>query len=571
MKFIKPILAIYLSLAFTVTGQAKPVFEIDKTETQIIHEYLEVHQGYFKKLCTYGSDHEYYKLLRNFRGQGYYLPESKGDVDSATITKYLPKILDKINYIKDIKAKLMKQRSLPSFRKITDKIIDIQKKALNEKKNYQLASTEKQRLTALNSSRKLLAEYEVEYNAFVNNIYFLLSFDYPVDHFYNRKNYDKYKDLGDTYKVKANELYFYRKIVEDGALDPDHTKSDAFLRSALDTVTLAVKNQRDFFSENIRYDMDYIIGAVEGHIDRGYALQVKRLNEWEDRTKKSYDYYLSVLKDTKLPATTTNADGLTRTQFLMKQKAEATFALRDYVYKKEAAAFEFWSQQTELMKALFVIETILFNEVGEVDGREATERKDVTQVVINRHDIPFYQKIDPTEDLYTYLLRTFPDAEIQKQHWLNVLFKKGEFSFTYYYIPGVVNIFCPDQSRIGQFLRKENLRLAYRKLIDPDRAFTATRYFSRASMTGRIDMSQIWGGYAAISERPGVLHKNQVSLRRAFKNLDYQYYYSFIAPNSESYQVVNIDDETYTLKLFQDNPIFYHYRNPHYFTYFVKD
>ena len=47
----------------------------------------------------------------------------------------------------------------------------------------------------------------------------------------------------------------------------------------------------------------------------------------------------------------------------------------------------------------------------------------------------------------------------KKYKWLNVLFKEGEFSFTYFFIPSNIGIFCPDFSKKAKILRKENLNI----------------------------------------------------------------------------------------------------------------
>ncbi len=565
MKYI----SVLLLLLFTNFTYGLEIPSTDNNE--IIQDYLELHKVFFKKMCTYGSDHMYEKLLKKYRGEGYYLPELNDDVDIATIKKHLPIIKDKVKWIQEQISFLKKRKRFPNYRKLVKNLKSIQSLLLSIKKKYQLSQTDLERDKNLKESRAKLEVFKKEFDTFIKEIPFLLSYRFPVDHFNNRKDFDKYKELGSRYKQKANDIFFLRKILEDGALDPNKSRSDSFLRSTIDTVALEMNKQKDFISENIRYDLEYVLAAVKNILSRGHRVQLKRLNEWLGRTKQAADYYARIIKDSKERSSESAKIGLTKTQFTMKQKAEATFELKDYVLNKEADSYVFWMKQPELMKALYAVETILFSEVGDVDGREAVERNDVTQVVMNRKDIPFYRTIEQDEDIYQYLSKRIEPAQIQNEPWLNVLFKTGEFSFTFYYISGVVHIFCPDQSRRGQFLRRENLRIALNKLRNPDKTFKATRYFSRASMRGRIDMSEIWSGHRAMAERAGPPAKKQKIWKKKFNRGRYQYLYSFQDPRGEKYQVLKFEDDYLTLSFDDSNPEFFQYRNPHYFTYFVKD
>jgi hypothetical protein len=538
---------------------------------KVLKDYNKLHKKFFKELCTFGSDHKYYKMLRAYQGQGHYLPELNGDIDVNAIKTHLPMIKDKESWLKDLVLYLKKKKTLPQFKKISSDVKKLENELLKLKKQYQLSANDEQRAKTIEVSRKKLEEYKIAFKKFISKIPFLLSYRHPVDHYNNRKEYDRYKDLGSRYKGKANAVYFMRKIYEDGALDPDNRRADSYLRSTIDTVTINVERQRDFISENVRYDMEYVYKAVENSLKRGYKKHLARTKYWLKKTKQKYNYYKDIIAQSKEISQEAEARGLSKTQYIMKKKAEATFALKNYVLEKNAKTYKFWSEQNELMKSLFAIETILFNEVGGVDGRDAVERDDVAQVVINRFKIPFYQRIENNDPLYPYLKKYMTDAQIQKEHWLNVLFKVGEFSFTYYYIPGSVHIFCPDQSRAGRFLRKENLKLAISKLKSPDFDFRATRYFSRASMRGRIDMSKIWSGYSAIAERAGPKISKQRKWEKILNRGKFKYLYSFVDPEGKQFQVLKYDKDYVTVNLDSSKPNFYKYRNPHLFTYFVKE
>jgi hypothetical protein len=150
------------------------------------------------------------------------------------------------------------------------------------------------------------------------------------------------------------------------------------------------------------------------------------------------------------------------------------------------------------------------------------------------------------------------------------LFKQGEFSFTYYYMSGVAKIFCPDMAPKAKKLRRKNVEIALQVLKEGETPFKATRYFSRASMIGRIHMDSIWEDYVPYPERPGLLSTGQDKLLKSFENGDYTYLYAFKDPNDELYQVLDIDDRTYALGEKNGIKLFFEYRNPHYFRYFTK-
>jgi hypothetical protein len=255
---------------------------------------------------------------------------------------------------------------------------------------------------------------------------------------------------------------------------------------------------------------------------------------------------------------------------LINEHNKATHELKDYVYAKQAEVYKYWLNQPELLRAIFVLETILLNEVGDVDGEEALERMDVARVVLNRMDKPKYLSIGKKEFAYPYLKKVTTSFHIQNERWLNALFKQGEFSFTYYYMSGVSKIFCPDMSPKAKRLRDQNVQIALQVLKEGENPFKTTRYFSRASMIGRIHMDSIWEDYVPYAERPGLLASGQEELLRAFKNEEYTYLYSFQNPQKESYQVLEMKGRNYALTEKNGLKIFYSHRNPHYFRYFTK-
>ncbi|MCY4523533.1 MAG: hypothetical protein OXB84_02215, partial [Halobacteriovoraceae bacterium] len=201
---------------------------------------------------------------------------------------------------------------------------------------------------------------------------------------------------------------------------------------------------------------------------------------------------------------------------------------------------------------------------GSVDGRAALERKDIAQVVINRSEIPFYSSLTSKDEVFPNLKKKWGD--LKSYRWLNLLFKTGEFSFTYYFIPSSVRVYCPSMNRKGKFLRRENLRVAIALLKKPNENFPAVRYFSRHSMLGRIDMGILWNNYNPLPERPGPPALRGRFLRSLYGKGRYDYLYSFTGPDNKNFKVIKIKGTNYVVSLEKNK--FYHHRNPHYFKYF---
>jgi hypothetical protein len=121
-------------------------------------------------------------------------------------------------------------------------------------------------------------------------------------------------------------------------------------------------------------------------------------------------------------------------------------------------------------------------------------------------------------------------------------------------------------------LQKENLKIALEVLRQPRLSFKATRYFSRASMTGRIDMTSVWNDFKAIPEREGGPLTEISRLQSQYKQNKHEVLYSFKNPDGVPFDVLEINKENYVIKhSSSENPEFFSWRNPHNFIYFKKD
>lgn len=536
-----------------------------KNSTQQAKEYIKLQDQFSKKVCGRGAEEKYWDLYRDFRGDGHYIPVlGDGKLDRMTVSRFVPEIESKIAWIGEQKKILAKRNGFADVKVALNLLKERLEKSLDLKyKIFKEKDEKKQVLLKVESKYSMIALKDA-YKSVVEKIPFLLSYKFPVDHFELRENYDDVKHSSEAKDIqRKNEIYFFRKIVQDGAQNPNTGGSDSFMRAVLDTLALELERVPEVLPEELRHDLSWAIDAIDGHLARyGREKIIGRLTEWEDRSKREIEFYIALKNDR-----VRSGNHFETSLEILSRKEKARYLLKEYVLKKQKEVYDFWTKQSPLNRALFVLETILFNEVGRFDGSLALERRDVAQVVINRTLLSHYNQLSEADSLFKYL------SEHHRKHqadypWLNVMLKEGEFSFTYFFITGSVRIFCPERTRVGKALIRENVSLALEILERPNFSFKALRYFSRASMLGRISMDELWPNYHAIAERPGQLVVNNAArYQKLFKSDEKQFLYAFTAPNGVEYQVYDLDSDTKAVYEPMSKQ-FYTYRSPHYFKYF---
>jgi hypothetical protein len=521
-------------------------------------QYHSLYKEHAKNICPNGTEDEFNKLLKRYRGQGHWVPELASDVDFVTVEKLIPEIEKKLKWIQEQRKWLIQKKKLPGLVTL-ENIEKKMKTLLQHKRVWETDTNEKNRKNAGENSLAELKKLRGEWAKLVRLAPFLTNYSFPVDHLKNRKIYDEFRDQPEpTSQQIANYAFFYRRLLEDGAYNPDQTSSDSWLRTTIDTVQLEMDRPMLVLEEDLRYDLQFVLARMKKEIQRGKPALVARLGEWEERTSRALQFYQDLVRP----------ENKEKARAHIREKNQATLLLKEWVASKQTLSWLWWKKQDDTMKALYSIETILYNEVGDVDTQEALERLDVAQVVVNRHGVPFYRELDQAQEMFPLLRKELSEKAIQNEYWLNVLYRRGEFSFTYYYMPGAVKAFCPDFSKTGLRLQRENLEIALALLRNPRNEFKALRYFSRASMPGRINMASVWENYHSLPERPGLLAESQDKLRTLWSKGAGQYLYQFQDPTGERYQVVEIENKIYVARLFQEKWLFYSWRNPHYFTYF---
>lgn len=565
LKTLKNSFFIFILSSNVVFGRPAPVLKIKGRDNKIVENYLLKHKEFFISECKPGTEEKYWNLYSSYRGDGHYIPMLVNDkLDKLTINRFIPELERKLNWINDEKKKVEGLKNFKEFLKELKLLEKDYEKLVQYKQMYFEGKDKSSKRRVKNLSKYSFIKFKVKFKEYLKKISFLVSYRFPVDHVELRETYDSVKEKRtEEERKRSNEVYFYRKIVQDGALNPDRTKSDKFLRANLDNIMREFNIKSDLLEENLRYDLNSAFSGLERILKRGKKYQLRRMGEWSKRSLRNLEFYKRLQNNIVIEGKKKlTADDL------VKERVSGRYALKKYVLEKEADSYKFWMKESELNRALFSIETILYNEVGAIDGKDALERKDVTQVVINRRFLKKYNRIDSTEPFYDYVKLREDGKPLVKYPWLNLLFKEGEFSFTYFFIGGSLRIFCPEQTRYGKILRKQNLFLALKLLRTPNPKFDAVRYFSRAAMLGRIDMRHLWDDYKPLAERVGKKIKNSAHLKKALKKKDYRFFYQFRNEDEDLYKVLEIKEKAYVYD--PKSKGFYKYRNPHYFTYFRK-
>jgi len=517
--------------------------------------YEQTFQLFKNKVCASGDFEQYQKYYKQFKGEGIYIPVAHKKMVREAIYSTMDLIDKKNKWIDDSLTKLQNSAILPNpvlNLETLDLFIDA-----NLKIKFLVEVENKSEPFLLKEAQRIIKDFLKNYEVTEKDIFYLLNFAYPVDHLKNRFDYDAFKS-GEN-DVAKQTLYVQRKMYEDGTSDEDGSSGDLFLRTTLDTFKLHLLKEVTFFSQETVNDWDFLRKNIMNQVIRGKKKQIQRLENWKIKLKKTKDFYLKILAQDKVQ----------EAEYL-SQYSEATKNLKDFVESKLGEVYKFWSDQPLELQQLFVMQTILIHEVGNEDPTKI-ERKTIAQVVKNRS----------MEKSYHSLLKDDPwnkyaegDSHERKFWWLNLMFRRGEFSFMLFFIPSVAKVFCPSTAPLDVQLAEENLTLSIDVLSQKESRLgeeNIFRYFSRVSMMGRIDMTSVWHTFTPISERPGdeILEPNKLNLyKTAWDERSFRYLYQFVDV-SEKYYVLKIGENFVVMKRDAKGSLqFFHYRNPNLFRYF---
>lgn len=548
-------------------------FASTKLDKATLNEYLKLQKEFNDSMCTPDVTKQFDELTLAYKGDGNFIPLTlKGEIDEEAISKNLDLFKEKIQWLEQSKVKLEATENFDDLAVIIKNIKSEYDSLLDANKKYFFQKDKKKKEAILENAKKNYQTLLILLDSFSGKAPFLLSFSFPVDHLDLRTQYDKLRDgANDKNKHLSNVVYLKRKIVQDGAFDLELQKNDTTIRAAFDTLYLALKNDpnKALLTEVNRSDLLFIINNYKLLIDIGPKVYAERFALWIERTKRAEAFYQGLViehknkKNKKL-----TAEELARKELIKKMladRADALLNLKKFSLAKQAKTYEYWAGKSELYQYLYAMETILYAEVGRLDAPDALERKDIAKIVVNRFENSKYNFLAKEDSIDDYIPAKI---DTKKHKWLNVLFKEGEFSFTYFYIPGNYHIYCPDMSKVGQFLRRENLRIGIDQYGEMKPNFKALRYYSRNSMYGRIQMDSIWTDYKALNPMPGKSVKNPKQLHELYAKNNFRFYYNFTGLlDKKEYFVVEMNKKVYVVDASNTNKIYY-YRNPHHFKYF---
>lgn len=539
-----------------------------RLDSATIEQYLKIQKEFYDQVCTPGTEVQYQKLLKEYIGDGNYIPTLLDEkIDLKTIKSSITLIDLKLKWIDQQYNHVLALNDFNKQLELIDKIKKLNTDLQDLKKNYFVFKKNSPEI--LEKSKAIYKEIVANFEELKNQSPFLLSFKFPVDHLALRAEYEKVKETNDkNLRARANLIFFFRKVVQDGSVDEETNKTDSTVRASFDSLYLSLNKPRKndieyFLTDSERVDLNFNLKNFELILRGGVKKMAKRLSEWELRTERAKNFYQNLIENKKIKISE-NSQLQDVTQ-LLESRSRALYNLKDFSLNNMAKTYEFWSKKSDLFQSLFVLETILYSEVGRSDENVGFFRQDVAQVVYNRLNDSRFNFLATNDPLNKYLAKTIKTTD---HPWLNVLFKEGEFSFTYFYIPGNLQIYCPDESRIGRFLRKENLKIAMNILNKPRDDFKGIRYYSRVSMFGRIPMETIWQGFMPVPEDPGTLIvKQSKKLKQKYEAGEYRFHYNFTGTDTKGYEVIEIKGQNYVIDPENSDKI-YTYRNPHLFKFF---
>ncbi len=528
-----------------------------------IKNYQKTLRKFRKQMCTSKDSRLFWEYTKQTNRGGFYIPLTLSEkLDTNTIQKMLPAVRNKKQWIN---SNIEKIKSDDMLRSKASKIKNLQKDIkllVGFKRRYHEETNPKQKVAIRKLSFRKLQDFYQRLRSAYNEIYFLHTYKFPADHKKMRQHYDSFKARQDEIgKKRANEIFFMRKLVEDGVRHPRWRGNDRSIRTLVNTTYIrSLENQREsFINEDMRYDLEWLLERISDYLEFDKSLIIKRLTRWERSTEKMYLFYLGILKG----EVSIDDEKISLEKFL-DGKGRSRQNLKDFVYKKQADVYEFWIKQNKLNRMLYVMDTIILNEVGGTTDPGDLEKEEVLKVVFNRSKLKFYSSIGPKDSIFKYIEAR--GISHQNFPWLNLMLKEGEFSFTYYFLTASNHVFCPDMSRRAQKIRETALDIGIRLLADKNIDTGAVRYFSRGSMLGRIDMTDLWSGFSSLPEKVG-LRLTDKDIINSVKNRDYEFLYSFNDSSGLVYQTVRVGDENYVI---DDKNFVYSYRNPHNFRYFVE-
>lgn len=552
MKFILPLIAALFS--FSISVSATPVISMDQSNKELKKQFTKNFNNYRSAACSTQIERDYKKLYSAYKKNGFYVPMIKGSVDREAIQSQLSLLGEKRNWLNKQIKNFPNRKVFPRFSRISKNVNYNLKSVLDLNKKIRLTRGAARKKALIKQLTYSLKKLDKSFDAFAKKVSFLTNFKYPVNHQKNRIDYEQIKSSYKSNDILAkNKVYLKRRILEDGAMDKDGRRSDIYLRTTFDS--LSYRLDKHILTDDVRYDLEWVLLMTKKELSRGPRKLKERLVVWRKKIQRQINFYYEIV------------DNKEKAKLFSQNHSKASLELRRFIDERHLMTYKFYSKLPEIQRALFVFNQILINEAGAATPYNYRDRIDIAQIIINRFKKPHFNQLRDGSRLKNLVQKSIPNYKSLK--WLNVMYKRLEFSFTLYFIPASYYTFCPDMFKVARHTRKKNLELSISALRNPRDEFNAVKYFSRFSMVGKIDMSPIWGLKHQLAERAGRRIYNSSKFQNAIRRNKYDYLYSFKSRDETNFDVIRIGKNIYSLKHYPKSPMFHNYRDPHKFTYFA--
>lgn len=547
LKVKEGVLAVWVFLFFPISLEAKKVQKDD------IAEYWKFMKSFSRDICK-GGDHKFKKLYQKYVKNNFNIPlDEDGNPNTEALEEHIPLVLEKNNWLSSLEIKAKRNINRKWRNRLRKKVRDLDKvlaSYLNLKEQVrkrEISDSEKDK------KKELIKKIKEKYANIQENLFVWKNFT-DVNYFELRKEYEESKD---------GVLYFKRKILEDGI--PSWQEKDLFFRALLQGLGLRLKEATDDLSRDLVYDLERIIRLAPKFYSKPKKEILRGIRDWQKETSEHLAFFQQIANGKNLDK--------------IKSFKEDRSNLIDFNAKKQEKIYLFWQNKKEIYLYLYALDMILFNEIGSLDDKFSFNRHSVTQLVLNRSKIEKFYQLDPIQALYKQIDRNEGLKDkigFKKNKWLNILLKKGEFSFTYFFSTLSPKLYCPDRSRRGLRIRQKNLEIALKLWNRPNKEFKATHFFSRRSMLAGIDMTQIWEDLNPINTELGPEIKGRLRKRlsRDFRRRkkEIRYLTTLEAGDNTPYHLYEWKNgKLYLVKSKKGKFYFHYYRDKNTFYYLEQD
>ena len=111
-----------------------------------------------------------------------------------------------------------------------------------------------------------------------------------------RSQYDLLKIRKDIPgQTLSQDVFFKRKVIEDGAPHPRWRGSDLAIRSLINTIYFEIKNNTDvILPENLRYDLSWLLSKINDYLRFDSSIIKEKNKRWLNKIDAQIKFYNSL-------------------------------------------------------------------------------------------------------------------------------------------------------------------------------------------------------------------------------------------------------------------------------------